>query len=58
MLLAQLPSFHSLRHINLISLILCVTYATFLTVGSIYVGKEIKTQWHWQCMTETCNVIH
>ncbi|GAU40881.1 hypothetical protein TSUD_40560 [Trifolium subterraneum] len=40
MLLAQLPSFHSLRHINLISLILCVTYATCLTVGSIYVGHS------------------
>lgn len=45
MLLAQLPSFHSLRHINLISLILCVTYATCLTIGSIYVGKEMKTKW-------------
>ncbi|CAJ2629443.1 unnamed protein product [Trifolium pratense] len=40
MLLAQLPSFHSLRHINLISLILCVTYSTCLTVGSIYVGHS------------------
>ncbi|CAK8573034.1 unnamed protein product [Lathyrus sativus] len=40
MVLAQLPSFHSLRHINLISLILCVTYATCLTVGSIYVGHS------------------
>ncbi|XP_058751740.1 GABA transporter 1-like [Vicia villosa] len=40
MVLAQLPSFHSLRHINLISLILCVTYATFLTVGSIYIGHS------------------
>ncbi|KAK2403923.1 GABA transporter [Trifolium repens] len=40
MLLAQLPSFHSLRHINLISLILCVTYATCLTIGSIYVGHS------------------
>ncbi|KAK2362962.1 GABA transporter [Trifolium repens] len=40
MLLAQFPSFHSLRHINLISLILCVTYATCLTIGSIYVGHS------------------
>nr|ACJ83346.1 unknown [Medicago truncatula]AFK41542.1 unknown [Medicago truncatula] len=40
MLLAQLPSFHSLRHINLISLILCVIYSIFLTVGSIYVGHS------------------
>ncbi|KAK2354109.1 GABA transporter [Trifolium repens] len=40
MLLAQFPSFHSLRHITLISLILCVTYATCLTIGSIYVNAS------------------
>ncbi|KAK7279535.1 hypothetical protein RJT34_24588 [Clitoria ternatea] len=40
LILAQLPSFHSLRHINLISLILCVLYATCVTVGSIYIGHS------------------
>lgn len=48
LLLAQLPSFHSLRHVNMISLILSVLYATCVTIGSIYIGKERKTQWHWQ----------
>ena len=42
LILAQLPSFHSLRHINMISLILSVTYATCVTVGSIYIGKKRK----------------
>jgi predicted membrane channel-forming protein YqfA (hemolysin III family) len=37
--LSQLPSFHSLRHINLGSLILSLGY-TFLVVGAcIYAGK-------------------
>ncbi|TKY51700.1 GABA transporter 1 [Spatholobus suberectus] len=40
LILAQLPSFHSLRHINLISLILSVMYATCVTVGSIYIGHS------------------
>ncbi|RDX61574.1 GABA transporter 1, partial [Mucuna pruriens] len=48
LILAQLPSFHSLRHINLISLIHNVMYATCVTIGSIVIGKERKTQWHWQ----------
>ncbi|RYQ92452.1 hypothetical protein Ahy_B09g098682 isoform B [Arachis hypogaea] len=37
LILAQLPSFHSLRHLNLLSLILSVTYAACVTVGSIYI---------------------
>ncbi|KAL9317895.1 hypothetical protein ACSQ67_014412 [Phaseolus vulgaris] len=40
LLLAQLPSFHSLRHVNLISLILSILYATCVTVGSIYIGHS------------------
>ncbi|RDX62414.1 GABA transporter 1 [Mucuna pruriens] len=40
LILAQLPSFHSLRHINLISLILSVMYATCVTVGSIVIGHS------------------
>ena len=42
------PFHHSLRHVNMISLILSVLYATCVTIGSIYIGKERKTQWHWQ----------
>ncbi|KAE9619266.1 hypothetical protein Lal_00047989 [Lupinus albus] len=40
LVLAQLPSFHSLRHVNLVSLILSVTYSTLITVGSIYIGHS------------------
>lgn len=40
LILAQLPSFHSLRHVNMISLILSFLYATCVTIGSIYIGKE------------------
>ncbi|KAF6150379.1 hypothetical protein GIB67_034078 [Kingdonia uniflora] len=40
LILAQLPSFHSLRHINLISLILCLAYSSCATAGSIHVGKS------------------
>lgn len=39
LILAQMPSFHSLRHINMISLILCLLYSTCATVGSVYIGK-------------------
>jgi len=37
--LAQIPSFHSLRHINLASLILCLAYSACVTAGSIHIGK-------------------
>ncbi|XP_028795402.1 GABA transporter 1-like [Neltuma alba] len=40
--LAQLPSFHSLRHMNLVSLILCVAYSACATIGSIYIGHQSK----------------
>ncbi|KAF8403211.1 hypothetical protein HHK36_011310 [Tetracentron sinense] len=39
LVLAQIPSFHSLRHINLVSLILCLAYSACTTVGSIYIAK-------------------
>lgn len=39
LLVAQLPSFHSLRYINLISLVLSLAYSTFATAGSIYIGN-------------------
>lgn len=41
MFLAQVPSFHSLRHINLVSLLLCLAYSACATAGSIHVGKHI-----------------
>jgi amino acid permease len=38
--LAQMPSFHSLRHINLLSLILCLLYSLCVIVGSIHAGHS------------------
>ncbi|RDX93141.1 GABA transporter 1, partial [Mucuna pruriens] len=40
--LAQIPSFHSLRHINLVSLVLCLAYSVGATAGSIYMGNSSK----------------
>ncbi|KAM0947510.1 putative amino acid transporter, transmembrane domain-containing protein [Dioscorea sansibarensis] len=40
LILAQIPSFHSLRHINLVSLLLCLAYSACATGGSIYVGHS------------------
>ncbi|XAR60086.1 hypothetical protein NMG60_11033329 [Bertholletia excelsa] len=42
LILAQMPSFHSLRHINLVSLVLCLLYSTCATAGSIYIGNSSK----------------
>ncbi|KAK9158783.1 hypothetical protein Scep_005357 [Stephania cephalantha] len=42
LILAQLPSFHSLRHINLVSLVLCLAYSLCATAGSIYLGNSSK----------------
>ncbi|XP_057456031.1 GABA transporter 1-like [Lotus japonicus] len=42
LILAQIPSFHSLRHINLVSLVLCLVYSACATVGSIYIGDSSK----------------
>ncbi|KAF6146796.1 hypothetical protein GIB67_007510 [Kingdonia uniflora] len=42
LVLAQIPSFHSLRHINLISLVLCLTYSACTAGGSIYIGNSSK----------------
>ncbi|KAI4346431.1 hypothetical protein L6164_007327 [Bauhinia variegata] len=42
LVLAQVPSFHSLRHINLVSLLLCLCYSAFTAVGSIYIGHSNK----------------
>ncbi|XP_021767365.1 GABA transporter 1-like [Chenopodium quinoa] len=38
LLVAQVPSFHSLRHINLVSLVLCLAYSAFAAAGAIYIG--------------------
>lgn len=38
--LAQLPSFHSLRHVNLISLLLCLSYSLCAVAGCIYLGSS------------------
>ncbi|CAA6669613.1 unnamed protein product [Spirodela intermedia] len=38
LVLAQIPSFHSLRHINLASILLCLSYSVCATAGSIYAG--------------------
>ncbi|KAI3990110.1 hypothetical protein MKX01_018771 [Papaver californicum] len=40
LVMAQIPSFHSLRHINLISLLLCLAFSMCATAGSIYVGMS------------------
>ncbi|KAG5515707.1 hypothetical protein RHGRI_036678 [Rhododendron griersonianum] len=41
-ILAQIPSFHSLRHINLVSLVLSLAYSACATAGSIYIGSSSK----------------
>lgn len=38
--LAQLPSFHSLRHLNLVSLLLSLAYSTLLVATCIYAGTS------------------
>ncbi|GLT51300.1 hypothetical protein SLA2020_247190 [Shorea laevis] len=42
LILAQMPSFHSLRHINLVSLVLCLCYSACATAASIYIGNSSK----------------
>ncbi|CBI40228.3 GABA transporter 1 isoform X1 [Vitis vinifera] len=40
LVLVQIPSFHSLRHINLVSLVLCLSFCASATAGSIYIGHS------------------
>ncbi|KAK7402090.1 hypothetical protein VNO78_14077 [Psophocarpus tetragonolobus] len=40
LILAQIPSFHSLRHINLVSLLMCLSYSACATAASIYIGNS------------------
>ncbi|KAF8039545.1 hypothetical protein BT93_B1917 [Corymbia citriodora subsp. variegata] len=42
LVLAQIPSFHSLRHINMVSLILSLLYSACATGCSIYIGLSSK----------------
>ena len=42
--LSQLPSFHSLRHINLGSLLLCLAYSFCAVAGSVYLGTTLTIQ--------------
>lgn len=44
LVLAQIPSFHSLRHINLISLFLCLAYSACASAASIYIGNSADTK--------------
>ena len=46
LMVAQIPSFHSLRHINLVSLALSLAYSAFATAGSIYIGTLITLITH------------
>ncbi|KAH7293806.1 hypothetical protein KP509_28G043100 [Ceratopteris richardii] len=40
LLLSQLPSFHSLRYINFLSLLMCLCYSVCAVGGSIYAGHH------------------
>ncbi|CAK9316989.1 unnamed protein product [Citrullus colocynthis] len=42
LILAQVPSFHSLRHINLISLTLSLAYSACVTAASLHIGNSNK----------------
>ncbi|XP_010488622.1 PREDICTED: GABA transporter 1 [Camelina sativa] len=44
LVLAQIPSFHSLRHINFFSLLLCLLYSASASAASIYIGKTSDAQ--------------
>lgn len=58
LVLAQIPSFHSLRHINLVSLVLCLAYSACATAGSIYIGKKLKNKFkHVHIVTTSPDLI-
>ncbi|GLJ40009.1 hypothetical protein SUGI_0818740 [Cryptomeria japonica] len=40
LILAQMPSFHSLRHNNLVSYVLCFAYSICAVIGSIHAGNS------------------
>ena len=45
LVLSQLPSFHSLRYINLASLLFCLGYTICVVGGCIYAGTEALSQY-------------
>ena len=47
LVLAQLPSFHSLRYINLASLVFCLGFALCVVGGCIYAGMQISVFYHY-----------
>ncbi|KAI5079987.1 hypothetical protein GOP47_0005466 [Adiantum capillus-veneris] len=55
-ILAQLPSFHSLRHVNFLSLLLCLGYSVCATCGSIIAGLSADAP--AKVYTVKGNVIH
>ncbi|KAK8949535.1 GABA transporter 1 [Platanthera zijinensis] len=40
LILSQMPSYHSLRHLNFISLLLSLAYSACATAGSIHIGSS------------------
>ncbi|CAL1367039.1 unnamed protein product [Linum trigynum] len=40
LILAQIPSFHSLRHINLASLLLCLAYSACAAAAAVHIGTS------------------
>ncbi|CAN0916639.1 GABA transporter 1 [Linum grandiflorum] len=42
--LAQIPSFHSLRHINLLSLLLTLAYSACATAASVHIGLHSSSR--------------
>jgi hypothetical protein len=57
LILAQIPSFHSLRHINLVSLVLCLAYSVCAAAGSIHIGKTSKEPKDYSLKGDTENKI-
>ncbi|CAI0398139.1 unnamed protein product [Linum tenue] len=42
LILAQIPSFHSLRHINLASLLLCLAYSACAAAAAVHIGDSTE----------------
>ncbi|KAG4988922.1 hypothetical protein JHK82_031252 [Glycine max] len=59
LILAQIPSFHSLRHINLVSLVLCLAYSAGATIGSIYIVTffSVSVSGYWAFGNESEGLI-
>ncbi|XP_057869463.1 GABA transporter 1 [Cryptomeria japonica] len=58
LILSQMPSFHSLRHINLVSFVLCFAYSTCAVIGCIQAGySEKKSDKDYSLLGSTRNKI-